>query len=106
MQLVSVGIASEHDPLWTILISRVVVVAVFGVAALVTRPAFREGAPRGLLVIGALDAGANVCFAFATTTGPARHRLGDRLDVPGDHRRRSRTGASASGSAAPSGPAS
>jgi drug/metabolite transporter (DMT)-like permease len=69
MQLVSVGIASEHDPVWTNLIARTVVVLVFGIAAVVTRPAFREAAPRGLFVIGALDAAANVCFAVATTTG-------------------------------------
>jgi drug/metabolite transporter (DMT)-like permease len=99
VQLVSVGIASEHDPLWTIFISRIVVVATFAVAALVTRPAFREGAPRGLIVIGGLDAGANASFAIATTTGLlgivsvigstfpvitvalAHRRLGERLGV-------------------------
>lgn len=69
VQLVSIDIASAHDPLWTILISRTVVVVAFGAAALLTRPAFREGAPRGLLVIGVLDAAANVCFAVATTSG-------------------------------------
>jgi drug/metabolite transporter (DMT)-like permease len=69
VQLVSVGIASEHDPLWTILIARTVVVFAFGVAALAMRPSFREAAPRGLIVIGAIDAAANVCFAIATTTG-------------------------------------
>jgi drug/metabolite transporter (DMT)-like permease len=69
VQLVSVGIASEHDPLWTILIARTVVVAAFGTIALITRPAFREGAPRALIGIGALDAAANVSFAVATTAG-------------------------------------
>ncbi len=69
VQLVAVGIASEHDPLWTILIARTVVVVAFGIAALAMRPAFGEAAPRGLIIIGALDAAANVCFAVATTMG-------------------------------------
>jgi drug/metabolite transporter (DMT)-like permease len=69
VQLVSVDIASAYDPLWTILIARLVVATVFGVAALVTRPAFREGNPRALVTIGAIDAAANVSFAVATTTG-------------------------------------
>lgn len=69
LQLVSVGIASAHDPLWTVLIARTVLVVVFGAIALITRPAFREGGPRGLIAIGAIDAAANVCFAVATTTG-------------------------------------
>jgi drug/metabolite transporter (DMT)-like permease len=69
VQLVSVGIASKHDPLWTILIARIVVVVAFGAAALLMRPAFREGGPRGLATIGILDGGANACFAIATTTG-------------------------------------
>ncbi len=68
-QLVAVDIASAHDPLWTILIARIVVVTAFGIAALVTRPAFGEGDPRKLVVIGAIDAGANASFAIATTTG-------------------------------------
>lgn len=68
-QLIAVDIAAAYDPLWTILIARIVVFTAFGIAALVTRPAFGEGRPLDLAVIGVIDAGANVAFAIATTTG-------------------------------------
>jgi drug/metabolite transporter (DMT)-like permease len=68
-QLVFVDIGSRHDPLWTILISRAVVVALFACVAVVTRPPLRDADVRGLAVIGVLDVAANACFAIATTTG-------------------------------------
>ncbi len=68
-QLVFIDIGSRHDPLWTILISRAVVVALFACVALITRPPLRDADVRGLAVIGVLDVAANACFAIATTTG-------------------------------------
>lgn len=68
-QLVAVGIGSRHDPLWTILISRAVVVALFAIVAAVTRPSLRQADFRGLAIVGALDVAANSAFAFATTSG-------------------------------------
>jgi drug/metabolite transporter (DMT)-like permease len=98
-QLIFVDIGAAYDPVWTNLIARTVVVIAFGIGAVVTRPAFGEGKPRDLAVIGATDAAANVSFAFATTTGLlgvvavigstfpvitvalAHRRLGERLGV-------------------------
>ena len=97
----SVGIASEHDPLWTILISRAVVVAVFGVAALVTRPAFGEGgAARPARHRRARCRRQRVLRRSPRPPGLLGIVVGDRLDLPGHHRRARRTGASASASAA------
>ncbi len=68
-QLVAIDVAAEYDPLWTILIARLVAVAVFAVAAAVTRPSFAGTDVRGLVAIGLVDIAANACFAIATTTG-------------------------------------
>jgi drug/metabolite transporter (DMT)-like permease len=68
-QLVFIDIGARHDPLWTILISRAVVVALFACVAVITRPPLRDADVRGLAVVGVLDVAANACFAIATTTG-------------------------------------
>jgi drug/metabolite transporter (DMT)-like permease len=68
-QIVFIGIGARHDPIWTIAISRAVVVALFAVVALITRPSLRDADVRGLAVVGVLDVAANACFAIATTTG-------------------------------------
>ena len=62
---------SKHDPLMTMTGMRVTTVVIFAVILAVTR-SIGGARPRDappLIVIGVLDAGANVTFGFATTLG-------------------------------------
>jgi len=57
--------------LWAGRVQRLTGVCIMLVSALIFRPTLRVGWPRlpGLLVVGALDAGANVLYSFASVVG-------------------------------------
>lgn len=63
--------ASTYDVLWAGAIQRLTGVCIMVVVALALRPSLNVGWPRvpGLLVIGALDTGANVLYGAASTIG-------------------------------------
>jgi drug/metabolite transporter (DMT)-like permease len=63
--------ASVHDVLWAGSIQRLTGVCIMLVVVLAQRPSLAVGWPRApaLLVIGMLDTGANVLYAYASTTG-------------------------------------
>jgi drug/metabolite transporter (DMT)-like permease len=63
--------ASTHDVLWAGTIQRLTGVCVVLVVVLVQRPSLAVGWRRvpGLVVVGVLDTGANVLYAYASTTG-------------------------------------
>jgi len=63
--------ASVADVLWAGAVQRLTGVCIMLVSALIFRPTLRVGWPRlpGLLVVGALDAGANVLYSFASVVG-------------------------------------
>jgi drug/metabolite transporter (DMT)-like permease len=63
--------ASTYDVLWAGAIQRLTGVCIMLVVVLALRPSLAIGWPRvpALLVIGALDTGANVLYAYASTTG-------------------------------------
>jgi drug/metabolite transporter (DMT)-like permease len=63
--------ASAYDVLWAASIQRLTGVCIMLLVVLLQRPSLAIGWPRApsLLVIGALDSGANVLYAYASTTG-------------------------------------
>ncbi len=63
--------ASVHDVLWAGAIQRLTGVCVMLVVVLAQRPSLAVGWPRApaLVVVGVLDTGANVLYAYASTTG-------------------------------------
>jgi drug/metabolite transporter (DMT)-like permease len=63
--------ASVRDVLWATVVQRLTGLCILVVATLVVRPSLSVGWSRmpGLLVVGALDTGANVLYAYASTLG-------------------------------------
>ena len=63
--------ASTYDVLWAGTIQRLTGVCIMLIVVLALRPSLAVGWPRvpGLLVVGALDTGANVWYAYASTSG-------------------------------------
>jgi drug/metabolite transporter (DMT)-like permease len=63
--------ASVADVLWAGAVQRLTGVCIMLVSALLLRPTLRVGWQRlpGLVVVGALDAGANVLYSFASVVG-------------------------------------
>ena len=69
---VGMDVAADHDPLWANLVNRGTSLSLALLAVAVLRPSFdgidRRAVPT-LLVLGLLEMGANVAFAFAATEG-------------------------------------
>jgi drug/metabolite transporter (DMT)-like permease len=69
---VGMDVAADHDPLWANLVNRGTSLSLALLAVAVFRPSFggvdRRAVPT-LLVLGLLEMGANVAFAFAATEG-------------------------------------
>ncbi|HLZ27801.1 MAG TPA: DMT family transporter [Chloroflexota bacterium] len=63
--------ASVRDVLWATVVQRLTGLCLMTVAALVLRPSLKVGWTRvpSLLLVGALDTGANVLYAYASTLG-------------------------------------
>ncbi|MDQ6670331.1 MAG: DMT family transporter, partial [Chloroflexota bacterium] len=63
--------ASLHDVLWATVVQRLTGLCVMLIATLVLRPSLAVGWSRlpSLVLIGALDTGANVLYAYASTLG-------------------------------------
>jgi drug/metabolite transporter (DMT)-like permease len=63
--------ASVHDVLWATVFQRLTGLSIMLIATLVVRPSLRVGWSRvpSLLLVGALDTGANVLYAYASIFG-------------------------------------